>query len=545
MDEGNKSGNLLGKELKAKLLGMNPNPIITLNISDVQDVVRIEVDESGYIQAKPAFRLLKGTFQKDPKKVVIKTNRFDQDFGVAILAAKEIRREELENSTEFEEWRGFVSEKDVRIVAEEKYSIEPGKFFGKINHEEWVQCVKFLTDETATKSEEITRVCESAVVIIPEYRLDLMRRNNHSYLQTTSGTGKTETIKNLTGVQPTASRSTEAGLKGSVDLRGKITQGVMNGSGLFAFDEIDKRTKEDEHLVAQFADYMSSGEDKRVMRPIIHFKGTKTLFFLGNISPESVCEEGFKSAFSKLIDYYSFEMAARRIGLYVFGIFNRVSEEKIEAELEESFPRIKNLIRQQISSVCLHNKKALSLMYDAFFNSFNSEKYEEVRQLEDEYLKSLGEIYELSERVSEGTVFLGFLKGLSHSQSYNRVKMAAFRRTLLYHLDDIQKGVDPAEFVRLNFKEIFENYKYFLNMNVQSFYTMLDLEGKENFTKVKDFVVKKYLSSTGGLPPLNAFMKEELKELTGLKDTRVKKLYSSIKKLYDVAGSSFADERGG
>ena len=424
-------------------------PVINLSVHDVLDVYNIK-KSSPEVQDEKLHRILLCSLPNDHliNRISVKTENYNTSMGTYQLSIKKISDDKMIKWKEYKATKDII--KDFK-PHEEITSIDINKFidFCETNNITEKQLWHLLLDDTYSKSEEIIKSFYHTLIPIPYYMTNLQRYNGHGLLFTSSDTGKSETCYRIYP-QENYEEVTTVTLLGTADKHIRKI-GLLDGSGIFFIDEINKRgsirTGETENIkiLDSINTYLEKGIEQRgVWGQSLSVKGTKTIFFSGN---RDIAKPGLQN-FSHLMHCIctfdgSSDKIGRRIAFFIYDDLNRV---KFIKQVDERTITIINSFRNEIIKDKKINKKILKIIDNSldWVNENDTEHKEQIK--------------EYAEKVKNSNSIHSFITGLSISNDH-KLKFMSVRNIINDHIFHIIKK-NTDNFLEIFKEEINQEYKY-------------------------------------------------------------------------------------
>lgn len=313
-------------------------------------------------------------------------------------------------------------------------TINPRAFF-KENRDEWERILLCWLTEGLDKDQRLIDGFKSAVLPFygaPDY---WQPYNPNQIWFTNSGTGKS--FFNMIGGNVSNVDVSVAGLFGAnVDDYKKQRKGMLDGSGMMLFDEVEQLTRAEysRQIVLTLLGYMEQGRVERTLKVHVSCEGTKTIIFSSNPTSDDALRS-FVELHKILQGDSDPTRLGRRIGLFLMG---------------NDFKRVK--IKQPIVSLRRPIKTILDISL-----LLNKSKYIKLLRKNMTWIDDVKENYKDYENTIR-SMALGcpdemtrkFINGLS--MSHHKLRMASVLIALLDHFDDFALG-KSISVIQENIKE--------------------------------------------------------------------------------------------
>lgn len=447
----------------------------TVIITDVKDHYQKEHNASNHLIAKPVYRVLTAHFPNNDEIIYIYSDEFSIRSGIHFLSLKLLNEDWLKDNAEF--YLSYVeSGKEVHKMIP---SVEIRKYFyGKKN---WK---KELHDFLYRKIEKDSRLIDVAkTFIVPlDFDTNLQAFNNHTIQFTKTSTGKSKMAEILGEIPIT--RPTEAGLIGGIDKSGRITTGVLSGTGFRVIDEITVQHEGDIETLKHALNMAENGIVERGLVTKVRCEGTVCMVICGNpkFSDEFLLPLSFRHFVDTVCGDEAIERIGKRFGLLIFGTDYK---QIIDVEYASSNRYDKTL--QVIKSSCLEHKDKIDKVIRYFLSLPE-------RDMGIEYRKK---VMEFAAGCSDNTI-RRFLEGMS--MSFRRLRCGAIKKSILENLDKMS----------LPFKKLIEVLVPEINHSIQRLMEInLDSMGKIVKYDFKDINKGEYFACLEKYPGLKEISRSE------------------------------------
>lgn len=439
-------------------------PVINLTVHDVLDVYNIKKC-SPEVEEERLHRILLCSLPNDHlvNRFAVKTDNYNLSMGTHQLSVKEVSNNRMKKWKEYKSTKEVI--KDFR-PHEEITSIDIKKFvdFCESNNITEKQLWYMLLDDTYSKSEEIIKAFYHTLLPLPHYATNLQRYNGHGLLFTSSDTGKSETCYRIYP-QENYEDISSVTLLGTADRYIRRT-GLLDGSGVFFIDEINKRgtmrigETENSKVLDNINTYLEKGIEKRgVWAQSLEVKGTKTVFFSGNKNISMGGMKDFSHLMHRICTFDgSADKIGRRMGFFLYSDLDTVKPEK---QINEKIITITNSFRNEIMKDKNINKKILKII-DNSLDWINEEDNEHKKEI----IKYANEVKDYSSSI------YSFIIGLSISSTI-KLKFMAIRNTINNHIFHI---------IKKDIKDFFEKFEQEIECEYENLKYLLSIKQLENLT---------------------------------------------------------------
>jgi len=364
------------------------------------------------------------------------------EISISEIDSKAVR--DLYGRDKWEDWEGKGTMSDTVYEIVEIYDTPDTLQFLQSNKVSFKELVEYLIDDTGTKDIRLIDLIKSTMFPIPlEEREVWQPFNNHAFILTNTGVGKSTGYYRLMGVEPSSDVSYIGLLGGFAITTKNITAGSLNGSGAFPMDEFPEQKTA---VMNQLLNYTEHGENIRSLVETIKCVGTKSLVFMGN-AEEGICDgRQFKEKVIGLATGKTLSRVGRRFAQIYYG--NDFSVVRPVITDYHTVRKARAMVRNLIE-----NNMEVLMEYIRYCKDWIVESDENYEALF-EYLADLTEYEPLRE----------FLLG--HRGAVQKIKMATVKLSVIDCFDKIVYDKCDKEIVLRYSKE---KYKDFKSYNAKSF----------------------------------------------------------------------------
>ena len=432
------------KRLEKVISQVDDPKTISIVVLDVQDIYTLIHHKDQRITAKPEYRVCFSKLLNSKEIIRIIDKRLIISTGVHEISMSEMKPQEVTKLHEHNTWeeKTNVSDNVYKIV--EVYDTTDTLELLRSNKISFKALVDYLIDDTSTKDIRLMDLTKSTMFPIPLNEREIWQPfNNHAFVLTNTGAGKSSSYYRLTGVEPSSDVS-YIGLLGGFSITTRtITAGSLNGSGAFPMDEFPERK---DAIMNQLLNYTEHGENIRSLVETIKCVGTKSLVFLGNCE-EGICEgKQFKEKVIGLATGKTLSRIGRRFAHVYYG--NDFSTVKPVATEYKTVRKARAMVRNLIDS----NMKELMCYID----------YCKEWILEDDIVYE--DLFEYLATLTEHESLREFLLG--HKGAVQKIKMAAAKLAVIDCFDKIIYDECDKKVVLEYAKKKYEDFKSY---NAKSF----------------------------------------------------------------------------